>query len=201
MHRSQRNGSRKRSDSSGKTSSRASHGARLHVSRTEIGDGNEKKRSNIGITRSMPVHRREKPNGKPKGWNGFGSRIIWIAKLTPASKDDKAGTWITGQKRRVTRTKHSDASHSTFHLVKRINVQAAGHAWWLPCSAMATTGLMAGQEDGCDDYRPPSHRVRGNCRTSHRNTRARHDTRHPPHKQTGHVTASDQCCKTSESSC
>src|SRR5215831_9104880 len=30
----------------------------------------------------------------------------------------------------------------------------------------------------CDDYRPTSHRVRGNCCTPHHNTRARHSTRH-----------------------
>src|SRR5262249_62082495 len=30
----------------------------------------------------------------------------------------------------------------------------------------------------CDDYRPTSHRIRGNCCTSHDNTRARHGTRH-----------------------
>src|SRR4029450_1280445 len=30
----------------------------------------------------------------------------------------------------------------------------------------------------CNDNRPPNHRIRGNCRTSHHNTRARHGARH-----------------------
>src|SRR5262245_48663532 len=32
--------------------------------------------------------------------------------------------------------------------------------------------------ESCNDYRPPNHRICGNCRTSHHNTRSRHGARH-----------------------